>query len=66
MTAGKRRGRPPLDPDDPSVALHVRLPAKQFDATYQQAQAARQTMADWVRHVLRDAAARHSVSKSRP
>jgi hypothetical protein len=27
----KRTGRPPLDPDDPSVKVTISLPAKQFD-----------------------------------
>ena len=30
----RRRGRPPLDPHDPSVDLHFRVPGKQYDAAY--------------------------------
>lgn len=28
----KRQGRPPLDPDDPSVKVTISLPSKHFDA----------------------------------
>ena len=48
----KRAGRPPLDPDDPSVSVTVRLPSKQFDATQKQADEAQMTLADWIRKML--------------
>jgi hypothetical protein len=52
-----RTGRPPLATDDPSVTLHVRVPATQFDASYAAARDARQTLAEWVRDALREAGA---------
>jgi len=54
---GKRRrvGRPPLDPDDPSVPMMLRLPSKQYDATYKNARAARESVSDYVRRLLRAA-----------
>jgi hypothetical protein len=27
-----RRGRPPLDPNDPSINISISLPSRQFDA----------------------------------
>ena len=48
-------GRPPLAPNDPSVTLHVRVPATQFDATYAKARDARVTIAEFVRGALRAA-----------
>jgi len=39
----------------PSVNVHVRVPAAQYDAMYAQARAQRLTMADWIRRVLRQA-----------
>jgi hypothetical protein len=39
----------------PTVNLHVRVPAAQYDAIYAQARASRLTMADWIRRVLRQA-----------
>lgn len=50
--AEKKRGRPRLDPQDASVNLHLRVPAKQFDATYAKATAARMSMAEWIRQQL--------------
>ena len=32
MKPGRKRGRPALDPSDPSVTLTIRLPSKEFDA----------------------------------
>ena len=60
-----KRGRPPLDPEDPSIAVHFRLPSKQYDAHYQQAQRERLTMSEWIRQMLRQAAPRTFVSKNR-
>ena len=48
----KPRGRPRLDAEDPTVQTSLRLPAKQFDATQKQADAARMTMAAWIRELL--------------
>jgi predicted DNA binding CopG/RHH family protein len=33
----KRRGRPPIDPDDPSTDVHLRLPSKDYDAAHSHA-----------------------------
>jgi hypothetical protein len=51
----KRGGRPPLDPDDPSVDVHVRLPSKQYDAVYRLAQHARVTVPEMFRRGLENA-----------
>lgn len=45
----KRRGRPPLDPDDPSINVHFRLPAKQYDAAFAEAQRERVSLAEHFR-----------------
>jgi len=47
-----KRGRRPLDDEDPSVTVAFRLPSKQFDRTQQQAAQARLSMADWLRQVV--------------
>jgi len=47
-----KRGRPRISPEDESVVVHVRLPAKQYDLTQQQATAARMTHAEWLRRVV--------------
>jgi hypothetical protein len=52
-----RPGRPPLAPNDPSVRLTVRVPATQFDASWQKARDARVTLAEFVRGALRGAGA---------
>ena len=51
-----KRGRPPLDADDPSVNVQFRLPGKQYDRTQQQAAQARLSLADWLRRVVTRAA----------
>jgi hypothetical protein len=55
----KRTGRPPLDPNDPSTELHIRLPSKQYDALYAVARQRRLTVAEAarlsIRRLLRDA-----------
>jgi len=58
----RRRGRPALEPGVPSVNLHVRLSAAQYDATYAQATAARVPLSTWVRRVLRAAGPDRSAS----
>lgn len=45
-------GRPPLDPDDPSVSVHFRLPSKQYDATVERATRDRETLSDYIRRRL--------------
>ena len=56
----KRLGRPPLDPADPSTNLHLRLPSKQYDAAYTHARAARLSLPEYLRRLLRT-----SVAKTR-
>lgn len=41
----RRRGRPPLAIDDPSVTFTVRVPTTEFDTTWAKARAARVLMA---------------------
>jgi predicted HicB family RNase H-like nuclease len=49
----KRRGRPTLDPEGlPSVHLTVRLPTKHFDALCARADAARESLPQYVRRTL--------------
>ena len=48
----KPRGRPRLDPKDPSVSVTVRLPSKQFDLTQKRADQARLPLRDWLRLVV--------------
>jgi hypothetical protein len=52
----KRPGRPPLDPDDPAVDVHLRLPSKQYDDVYQRAQQAKTTVPDLIRRMLKGSA----------
>lgn len=56
-TSLRSRGRPPLDASrrSPSVNVHVRLSAPQYDATYARARAERLTLAQWIRRALQDA-----------
>lgn len=51
-------GRPPLDDDDPSVDVHIRMPSKQYDATYRRASRARLTVPELIRRELRTASKR--------
>lgn len=46
------RGRPPLDPDDPSVSVHVRLVSKQYDVLYRRAKREGASVAATLRHVV--------------
>ena len=50
----------------PSVNLHVRVPAAQYDAMYAQARASRLTMADWIRRVLRQAQPTFTIGYTAP
>jgi hypothetical protein len=47
-----RRGRPPLDPNDRSVDVHLRIPARQYDALYERARRSRVDVNDQIRHEL--------------
>jgi hypothetical protein len=51
-------GRPPLDDDDPSVDMHLRMPSKQYDDAYVRARRERRTVPEQIRQDMRDAARR--------
>jgi hypothetical protein len=42
-------GRPPVDKDDPSVSVHVKVPAKTYDMLYADARAARVSVPELLR-----------------
>ena len=48
----KRPGRPPLDPDDPTVKFSLCLPSKRYDALCRAAATERQTVSDVLRRAL--------------
>jgi hypothetical protein len=66
MTTPKRNGRPPLDPSDPSVSVHFRLPGKQYDATLALARDARLDLGDYIRVALKRANATPPARLSSP
>lgn len=46
----RRPGRPALDAaDTPSVSVHVRIPARQYDAVYQAASSSRVSVPELIR-----------------
>lgn len=47
----KKRGRPAIG--DPSVSVHFRLPAKDYDVTLAHAKDARVDLADYIRRALK-------------
>lgn len=47
------RGRPPVEPGDPSVDVHVRLPSKTYDDAYDRARRERLTVPEVLRRALR-------------
>jgi hypothetical protein len=47
-----KRGRPPLDPDDPSVKVCLSLPGKRYDALWRAATDARTTVGAVIRDSL--------------
>jgi len=54
MAPPKPRGRPPLDEQrTPSVNVHLRLSAGQYDAAYARARAERLTLSQWIRRAVR-------------
>jgi hypothetical protein len=59
--SSKRRGRPPLDPDDPSISVSIRFALKHYDALCAQAGADRRTLPDTIRRAL----SAHLVRKNR-
>jgi hypothetical protein len=48
-----KRGRPPLAVDDPSVDVHVRLPATQYAAICKRAEREQTSVPDLIRRVLK-------------
>lgn len=52
----KRRGRPPIAPDDPSVNVQFRLPTKAYDLTQRRADLAQMSLSEWLRRVVTRAA----------
>jgi hypothetical protein len=52
-------GHPPLDDEDPSVPVHVKMPSKQYDDTYARAAAARVSVPEQIRRDMRDAEKRN-------
>lgn len=51
-TKPRPTGRPPLDPDSPSVPITVRVSSKQYDALWRAAMRDRQTVAQHMRRLL--------------
>ena len=49
----RRRGRPPVDPDDPSVDVHLMLPSKAYDRAYAIASGQGLTVPEVLRRALR-------------
>lgn len=49
----RRLGRPPLDPDDPSVRVCVTIPGKRYDALYKAA-AGRVSVPELIRRAITD------------
>lgn len=48
----KRPGRPPLDPDDPSIRVTVTLPARRFDALCKAARDEEASVPEIIRRLL--------------
>jgi hypothetical protein len=48
----KRTGRPPLDADEPSASVHLRLPPRTYDAAYQRAQRDQVSVPEVLRRAL--------------
>ena len=49
-----RPGRPPLDDDDESVPVSLKLPSKQYDDLWRQAQAQEVSVPEVIRRTLAD------------
>lgn len=52
MSEPRRTGRPPLDAEDDSVQVCLTLPARQYDALYDQAQQDRVSVPEVIRRTL--------------
>lgn len=50
----KKRGRPAIDPDDPSVPFQLSLPSKELAAVKEQAERDRVTPQEFIRRLLRE------------
>jgi hypothetical protein len=48
----RRRGRPPLDDDDESTSVHLRLPAKKYDELCERARIQRVNVPELIRREL--------------
>jgi hypothetical protein len=59
----KRTGRPPLDPDDPTVKVTISLPTKQFDRLCTAARQHDLSLPEVIRRAL---AGRTKTLKTRP
>lgn len=57
----KARGRPKLQ-NEPSVDLHFRLPAKQYDAAFVQARRDRLSVPEWIRRTVTNSL-RHKIGQ---
>jgi len=53
MSNQRKPGRPPLDPNDPSVEVCVALPAKRYDDLYTRARLERVSIQELIRRSLR-------------
>jgi len=56
---GKKRapGHPPLDENDPSVPVHVKMPSQQYDDTYARARRSRVSVPEQMRRDMQKAQA---------
>jgi hypothetical protein len=59
----KRRGRPPLDRNDPSVTVSLALSARQYDEICRRASLARVSVPEQIRREMRLAAARRARAR---
>ena len=50
----RQPGRPPIDDDDPSVPVNVKMPSKQYDEAFERAQRDRISVPEVIRRALRD------------
>jgi len=55
MKPSRPPGRPPLDDDDASVDVHVRMPSKQYDQAFDRARRERVSVPELLRRALQAA-----------
>jgi hypothetical protein len=53
MSEPRRTGRPPLDDHDPSVNVSIKIPSRQYDALFEQAQRERVSLPEMIRRRIR-------------